>query len=60
MTTVKIAEITDCFRCPHYSPGFLSEPGECDYFKEAYKWFTPRQGIGIPEWCPLPDKAEKL
>jgi hypothetical protein len=46
--------VLNCQDCPHLSRGFLSEPNECGYFKEAYKWFVPRSGI--PAWCPMPDK----
>jgi len=48
---VKREKVYHCRNCMYLSRGFLSEPNECGYFKEAYKYFVPREGIA--KWCPF-------
>ncbi len=50
---------TTCSKCQDYSPGFLSEPDECDYFNEPYKWLIKFDRNNkritedrVPDWCP--------
>ncbi len=52
--------MTICKSCEHFEPGFLSEPDECSFFKEVYKWFVYFNTDGsrtkdgeAPDWCPL-------
>jgi len=48
----------ECKSCKYFEKGFLSEPNECNIFKEPYEWFIKFNSDGSlvdkhPDWCPL-------
>ena len=53
MTKILTKEITDCDSCPYYD-------GDMEICTEGDREipFLP-EDVGLPEWCPLPNKKEK-
>lgn len=46
--------ISNCWECPHRSPGFLSEPSTCCYGeRKKTPWYYICERDRVPEHCPL-------
>jgi hypothetical protein len=48
-------EVHSCYVCDYRSKGM--DASECNYFKVAYNYFTPRRGIA--SWCPFRPENKK-